>query len=225
MVTVLFRTLVIYLILSVVVRLMGKRQIGELEVSDLVTTLLVSEIASLPVTNPEIPIFYALVPIVTLLVLEVAASFLLIKFPVLKKLFSAQPTILLRRGKLQPQALSDNRISCEEMMEEIRQQGYYDLSEIDEAILESNGKLTIVPKSDNASPTLGDLGLKVPQAKLSHVVWNSGKPNLAGLALIGKSEKWLVEELKKKGYDAARLFCVTANADGKLFIVEERKKG
>ena len=224
MVTVLFRILVIYLVLSVVVRLMGKRQIGELEVSDLVTTLLISEIASLPVTNPEIPIFYALVPIVTLLVLEVAASFLLVKFPALKKLFSAQPTVLLRRGKLQQQALSDNRISCEEMMEEIRQQGYFDLAEIDEAILESNGKLTIVPKSDNASPTLRDLGLKVPQARLSHVVWNCGKPNRAGLELIGKSEKWLMEELKSKKVDVARLFCVTANADGKIFVVEEQKK-
>ena len=224
MVTVLFRILVIYLVLSVVVRLMGKRQIGELEVSDLVTTLLVSEIAALPVTNPEIPIFYALVPIVTLLVLEVTASFLLVKFPALKKLFSAQPTVLLRRGKLQERALSDNRISCEEMMEEIRQQGYFDLSEIDEAILEANGKMTIVPKPDHAAPTLGDLGLKVPQARLSHVVWNGGKPNRAGLALIGKNEKWLLEELKARNCDTARLFCVTANADGKIFAVEEQKK-
>ena len=99
MLTILLRTLIIYLTLVVTMRVMGKRQLGELEVSELVTTLLLSEVASLPITNQDIPLAFAIVPVLTLMSLEVLLSGLLLHVPVLKKALSVRPTILIRHGK------------------------------------------------------------------------------------------------------------------------------
>ena len=111
MLTILLRTLIIYLTLVVTMRVMGKRQLGELEVSELVTTLLLSEVASLPITNQDIPLAFAIVPVLTLMSLEVLLSGLLLHVPVLKKALSVRPTILIRHGKPDAAAMKKSRIS------------------------------------------------------------------------------------------------------------------
>ena len=116
MLTIFFRTLLIYIFLMLIMRLMGKRQIGELEVTDLVTTLLLSEIASLPITNQELPVSHAFIPMITLLALEVFSSYILVRSNRLKKILSARPTILINNGKLSPHALCEVRISIDELM-------------------------------------------------------------------------------------------------------------
>ena len=163
MITILFRTLIVYITLILIMRLMGKRQIGELEVTDLVTTLLISEIASLPITNHEIPVLAAVIPMITLLVLEVLSSWILVRFPRLRGLVSATPTVIIQHGRLNQTALRELRFSIEELMSEIRQQGLTELSQVECAILEKNGKLTILPKAQFASPTAELLKLKPPQ--------------------------------------------------------------
>ena len=110
MLTILLRTLIIYLTLVVTMRVMGKRQLGDLEVSELVTTLLLSEVASLPITNQDIPLAFAIVPVLTLMSLEVLLSGLLLHVPVLKKALSVRPTILIRHGK--PNRTDNSRLLC-----------------------------------------------------------------------------------------------------------------
>ena len=225
MITILFRTLVIYVALNAAVRLMGKRQIGELEVSDFVTTLLISEIASLPVTNQEIPVLYALLPIAVLLFLEVISSWLLLRFPNAKPWLSARPTVLIHKGVLQQKALDDNRVSVEELMGEIRQQGYANPSQVSEAILEKNGKLTVLPKAPFAAPTAEQLHLNVEQDDLMHVVFYGGKCNRDGLRIIGKDEQWFRTSLAERGADPRSLYCVTANESGELLLIPKQQKG
>lgn len=224
MLTIFVRTLLIYGSLLLTLRLMGKRQIGELEVTDLVTTLLISEIASLPITNQDIPVSYALIPIVTLLTLEIFFSVVLVRFPRLKGLVSAKPTVIIRHGVLCQRALSGLRISAEELMEEIRRQGYSDLSMISDAILEKNGKLTVIPKPQFAPPNLGQLGIRVPEDPLMHVVLSGGVYNDAGLRLIGFDRAWLDAQLARRGYTRDRLFCVTANEKGRLLLIPNTEK-
>ena len=219
MVTIFFRTLLIYLILIATVRLMGKRQIGELEVTDFVTTLILSEIASLPITDTNIPISHALIPMITLLFLEVASSIVLIRLPRLKTLVSARPTVVIREGSLDQVALRSIRISMEELMGEIRQQGYSSLEQINDAILEKNGKFTILPKPAYAQPTVKDLNLSQQDDPLMHVVFSDGKSNRTGLSIIQKDENWLVKNLKKQGYAPKDLFCVIANRRGELLAI------
>ena len=152
MVTVLFRTIFIYIMLIIAMRLMGKRQIGELEISDLITTFLISEIATLPITDPEIPFLHSIIPIIILLTLEVVISMLLAKVPILKSILSARPTTLIKDGAILQKAMRDARISFDELFSELRSQSIYDISEVKYAILEQNGKITVVQKARFRQP-------------------------------------------------------------------------
>ena len=221
MLTILIRTLIIYLVLIVIMRIMGKRQIGELELTDLVTTLFISEIASLPITSPDIPLSHAVVPMLVLLVLEILSSAILLYFPRLKNLVSARPTVIIHNGELRQSALRDLRLSLDELMSEVRQQGLTDLGQVEYAILEKNGNLTVIPKSAFAPPTAADLGVKPADAGLMHIVFSNGACSRVGLSLIGRDRAWLERELKKRKLDPATLFCVTANEGGELFWIKK----
>ncbi len=225
MLTILFRTLFIYAILIATMRLMGKRQIGELEVTDLVTTFLLSEIASLPIADPDIPLAFSVVPMVTLLSLEVLSSFILLRVPKVKNLLSASPTVLIDRGVLDQTALLETRVSLDELMSEVRGQGLTSLEQVECAILEKNGKLTVLPKPKYAPPNAGQLGLNLPGEPLMHIVYSGGRVNEAGLTLIGKDRVWLDRALLREKADRKRLFCVTANRAGDLYCIYRSKKG
>lgn len=224
MLTILYRTVLIYLVLYLIMRLMGKRQIGELEVTDLVTTLLLSEIASLPITNRELPVSHALIPMITLLFLEIFFSVVLIRFPKLKFLVSARPTVIIQNGVLDQPAIRSLRISLDELISEIRQQGFTDIGQVECAILEKNGNLTILPKPQFAPPTVGDLGLTPQSDALAHIVYSNDSMSKAGLALIDRDEAWLQKELKKRKIDLSRVFCITASEDGKFNVIYKQEK-
>ena len=225
MLIILIRTLIVYFSLILTMRLMGKRQIGELEVTDLVTTLLLSEIASLPITNREIPIAYAIIPMVTLLTLEICSSVILVRLPRLRSLVSSRPSVIIRNGILDQKVLSGLRISIDELMSEVRQQGLSDLAQVECAILEKNGKLTVLPKPAFSPPTAKDLGLNPPRDGLMHVVFRNGSISREGLELINKNRNWLEAELQKKNLHLDDLFCVMANEDGNLYWILREKEG
>lgn len=224
MLTLILRTLLIYVFLILTMRLMGKRQIGELEVTDLVTTLLLSEIASLPIANQDIPVSFALIPMVILLSLEVFSSYILLRAPRLKNILSAPPTVLIHNGTLIQRALYETRVTIDELMSEIRQQGLTDLSQVECAILEKNGKLMVLPRAAYAQPTSEQLGLDVSDEGLMHIVYSNGVYSDVGLSLIGRDRTWLKQEFKKKRLSPDGLFCVTANANGKIYWIEKEKK-
>lgn len=220
MTTILFRTVLIYIALITTMRLMGKRQIGELEVTDLVTTFLLSEIASLPITDRSIPVVYALIPMITLLTLEVLSSYILVRAPRLKSLLSARPTVLMCGGRLDPLALREARVTVEELMCEVRQQGLTSLEQVECVILEKNGKLTVLPHAKHAPPTADDLGVDVQDSPLMHIVYLGKSYSDAGLRLIGKDRAWLDSALEARGLPKARLYCVTANVAGTLYWID-----
>ena len=224
MVTIVFRALLIYLVLLFTMRLMGKRQIGELEVTELVTTLLISEIASIPVTNPDVPVLHAVIPIFLLLILEVLSSWLPLRLPFLKPVFSPAPTQLICNGKLCPRAMEESRISAEELMAEIRQRGYSDFSQIEEAILESNGKVTILPKPKFGTPNAAELGLSPQGEPLCHIVFCGGRVNEQGLKLVGKDAAWFRQELAHRKISPKALYCATANRAGELTLIEKEDR-
>ena len=221
MITILFRTLIVYFALIVTMRLMGKRQIGELEVTDLVTTLLLSEIASLPITNHEIPVSHAVRPMIVLLILELGSSLILVHFPRLRNLVSAKPTVIIHKGKLRPRALDSLRISVDELMSEVRQQGLTDLSQVETAILEKNGKLTVLPKALYQPPSAELLGLCPKNDPLMHVVWRNGAVSPTGLELIERDRAWLLAKIRKEKLDLKKILCIMANADGRMIWISK----
>ena len=223
MITLIFRTLLVYIFLILIMRLMGKRQIGELEVTDLVATLLLSEIASLPITDPNIPVLHALIPMIVLLSLEVFSSYILIRVPKLKNFLSASPTFLIKEGVLDQAALMASRLSIEELMSEIRQQGFCNLAYIWYAILEKDGQLTILPRARYAPPTQEQLNISSQEEDLMHVVYNGNTFNDKGLALIGKDRLWLKKQMERRGVSLADQFCVTANNHGEIYWIVKKK--
>ena len=223
MLALILRTLLIYVFLILTMRLMGKRQIGELEVTDLVTTFLLSEIASLPIANRDVPVSFALVPMVILLALEVFSSYILLRIPRLKSLLSAPPTVIIHNGRLIQKALYETRITIDELMSEIRQQNLTDLSQVECAILEKNGKLTVLPRAAYAPPSAQQLGLQVTDEPLMHIVYSNGVYSDTGLSLIGRDRTWLRKELKRRSLSLSQLFCVTANSAGKIYWIKKEK--
>ena len=224
MLTILFRTVLIYTLLVATMRLMGKRQLGELEVPELVTTLLVSEIASLPIVDKNIPLVYAIIPLITVLTLEVTLSMILIKFPALKNLASSRPTVLIRRGKLDQKEMQRIRISLDELISEVRQAGIPSLEDVDYAILEQNGKISVLPRKDAQPPTAKDLKLSPAENGIVHILIEDGRADKHNLKTMQLDDAWLSQTLKKKGLRAEQVFFLGRDDAGNLYWIKKEKK-
>ncbi len=142
-----FRTIIIYFLLTLALRIMGKRQVGELEISELVTTLLLSEIAALPIDDPDIPLLHAVVPILLIFSMEIIITHLKSRWNPLKRIFESKPTFLIKQGVLQQNELLQNRITFSEFISACRVQGVSDIFDVYYAILEQDGKLSVVERA------------------------------------------------------------------------------
>ena len=221
MLTIFIRTVIIYAILTALMRLMGKRQLGELDVGELVITILLSEIASLPITNPEKSMLHAIIPIITLALLEILTSFLILKIPLFKKILASKPSVIIAHGRLDIKAMRRVRISMEDLVSQIRQNGIFDIDEVDYAILEENGKMSIIPKAKNRQPDFEDLGMQTDNSGMMHIIVSDGIVNGHGLHLLNKDEKWLLSILKSKSIPIKKVFCMTSNDSGSIYIIKE----
>ena len=211
MLTVLVRTLIIYFSLILTMRFMGKRQLGELEISDLVTTLLLSEIASLPITNTDIPLSHALIPILTLTSLEVVLSGAVLKVPFLKRLFTIRPAILWQNGKPVTRTMREMRLSSEELLSQLRQKDVTDPGEIAYAILEPNGQISVVKCSSAQAATAADVGAEPRNRGMMHTLISDGVVNQKNLSLSGRSQAWLAEYLQTHGLRTEDVFLLLAD--------------
>ena len=221
MITIFLRTVLIYVILICCMRLMGKRQIGELEVSDLVTTLLLSEIATVPITESDFPIMHALIPIFTLVAFEVGSSFLLVRFPAIKSFVSARPTMLINRGKVDRKAMMKVRLSADELVSELRQQGVTDITEVQYAILEQNGNITVIQKAEYRNPTLKDLNIKVNEMGIQHIAVCEGKINKKTLERLDIYKEDIMRTLKDQKVALSDVYIMLIDDAGKVEIIKK----
>ena len=225
MIVIFVRTLLIYLMVTGAMRLMGKRQIGQLEVSELITTLLLSEIATLPIENPDVPLLHAVVPIVTLLTLEVCMALLLSRHPRLRRKIEAPPSMLIRDGKLDQGELVRNRLSIDELFAGLRQQGIGDPCEVAYAILEKNGQLSVIPKEQFRPATPSDLSLSVKREGMMHLLISDGAVNEYNMKLLGWDDARLAAHLKKKKIRQSDVLYLLCNDAGKTELLrKEREK-
>lgn len=218
MLIVFIRTILIYLLLLLAMRLMGKRQIGELEVTDLVITLLLSDIATHPIVDPENPLSHALIPIITLLATEVTLSLLLSRFPKLKNLGSARPNVLIRNGKINQTELDRLRISSDELISELRQKNVTSIDDVAYAILEQNGKISVIPKVDCQPPTREDLALQTAEHGIMHILISRGVINRYNLKLLGYNDIWLNKQLSRRHCRVKDVFLMTVDDTGEIYL-------
>jgi uncharacterized membrane protein YcaP (DUF421 family) len=206
-------------------RLLGKRQLGELEVSELITTILLSEIASMPITNQDIPILHAIIPLITIVTFEIAFSFLLSKFTFLKNVLSTPPSTLIYKGKIQQKELSRNRISPEELLSELRLKNISDPTQVEYAILEQNGMLSVFPKSEHQQPTLKQLGIQNVESGIAHIIISQGTWNEYNLKLLNKTKNEFNKYIRKKKISIKQIFLLTIDDnDKKTIIIKEEHK-
>ena len=149
MLTVFVRSIIIYILLALILRLMGKRQVGELEITELVAALLLSELAAMVIDDTEKPLLYSIIPILCILFIEVMISFAVLKISLFKKIFGAKPSILINRGKIDVKELARMRISLEELLGELRLQGVGCIDTVEYAIMEQNGQISVFVRDQN----------------------------------------------------------------------------
>ena len=224
MLTIFIRTVIIYFILTIIMRIMGKRQLGELDVGELVITIILSEIATNPITNPDRSLLEAVVPMATLASLEILTSALIIKAPIFKSILSSKPTVLVARGVIDFRQMKRVRISLEELVSQVRQNGIYDLNEVDYAILEENGKMSVIPKNANRQPDKSDMKVYCPDNGIMHLVISDGSVNSHGLSIVKKDRAWLERTLARLGIGIMDVFCMTVDDSGKIFIQKRDNK-
>ena len=198
------RTVILYIYLIFIMRVMGKRQLGQLEPVDFVVALMISELATLPMGDNRIPLIYAIVPITTLVFLQVMTSFLELKSEHIRSILNGQPSILIKDGLVNVEELKQLRYNLDDLLAELRQNGYFNLQEIHYAILETDGSLSIVPYTSYEPPTRQDLKIKVEDEPLPMPVILDGVINKSNLKSIGKDIYWLEKKLSRHNIKSHR---------------------
>lgn len=219
MVTVYLRTIFMFFFLVLALRVMGKRQVGELQISELIVTFMLSELAVNPISNRDLPILYAVMPVLLLLSLEGIVSFLMLKSNLLKRMLYGRPTVVIRFGKILYPALRKHRVELDELLSELRQKGIARIEDISYAILEENGKLSVFPRTDLSPLTPNHVSLPTAETGIAHALIIDGTILPQNLALSGKSEIWLARWLKKHKTAVSDVFLLTLDDGGKVFLM------
>ena len=223
MITAFSRTILLYLLIVVGMRLMGKRQIGELEPSELVLTMMISDLASVPMQDFGIPLLAGFIPILTLLALSLFLSQLSLHNLRFRRLMCGSPTILIRNGEIQQSAMRKNRLTLDELLEELREQGYSNLKDIKYAILENSGQLSVFPWTAQQPPTVEQLGLEIQDdVTLPVVLINDGRVLQKNLTACGRDARWLQKQLQAEKVSSPReVFLLTLDEQGSVFCVKK----
>lgn len=221
MTTAFFRTLILYFILMVGLRLMGKRQIGELEPSELVLTLIISDLAAVPMQDFGIPLANGVFPIVTLLCVSMLISFFSLKSIRFRGLVCGYPTVIIREGKIQQQNMARNRFTVDELMEQLRCQGYSDLSAVKYAVLETSGQVSVLPYTKDAPATPKTMAVDVrDDVTLPVLVINDGRVMSENLSASGYNDAWLEKQLKERKLTSPKqVFLMTVDESGSVACV------
>ncbi|MBK5241564.1 DUF421 domain-containing protein [Clostridium sp.] len=199
-------------------RLMGKKQIGELEPFELVIALMISELATFPMTDTRIPLLHSIIPIITLLFLQVGTSYIELKSEKARKILTGTPSILIRNGKIDISELRSQRFNINDLLEELRLKGYFNISDIQYAILETSGELSIMPVTQQNAVTKADLKMKTEQELLPIPLIMDGNINYKNLNLLGKDDTWLNSILKQNNISSAKdVFIGTLDSKNKFY--------
>ena len=219
MMTALCRTVILYFLIMLGLRLMGKRQIGELEPSELVLTMMISDLATVPMQDFGIPLLAGVIPILTLLSLSLLLSQLSLLSLRFREVMCGTPTVLIRSGKVQQDAMRENRYTLDELLEQLRGQGCASIEEVQYAVLENSGQLSVLPWARQKPPTAEELGLTPKESTLPTVLINDGRILRKNLRRCGRDEVWLQSVLKKERRTAGEVFLLTVDENGAVLCV------
>lgn len=212
------RTVILYSILILVIRLMGKRQLGEMEPMEFVVTMLLANLAAVPMQETGIPLLSGLVPILVVLSMELLLSVLVYHSVGARKLLCGKPVILMENGKLLQENLKKTRITPDELTEFLRMEGVVDLSSVKYAILETGGQVSVLPYAKYKPANAKAAGVKVEDTQLPVTIISDGQLLTENLPKLGKNRGWVTEVLTDYGCAVRDVYLLTAEPGGKLYF-------
>ena len=226
MFVVLIRTVVLYLFIIAGIRLLGKHQIGQLEPSELVLTLIIADLASVPMQDNGIPLLSGLIPIVVLLVMSTILSVLCTKSLRFRALLCGKPTIVVENGSVLQDQLKSSRLTIDELLEELRIQGYTDIRTIKFALLETNGQLSVLPYASEKPATAAQMGISTQETGLPIVLVSDGHLLEHNLKGRGYESVWLEKQLASHGLTAPQqAFLLTVDETGTTYCIPKKEAG
>lgn len=210
-ITIVVRTIIFYVLILVIFRLMGKREIGELSILDLVVFIMIGELAVVAIEKPDVHIFYAILPMVLLMLIQISLALLSLKSKKFRDMVDGQPSIIINRGKIDEQAMRKQRYNFDDLMTQLREKDIRSIADVEFAILESSGSLSVIEKlkSNKQKNKQGDITIPLIL---------DGEIEEENLKKINKTNLWLRQELKKKGYRDVKRISFCSYENGKFFI-------
>ena len=223
MMIILFRTFFMYALIIFSLKMMGKRQLGQMQISEFVTAMILSELASLPISDKNIPLIYCIIPLTVIISLEIIMSFISLKSTRVQSFLESRPSVIIDKGVLNQKVLSDTRITISELMVELRIAGLNSISEAEYVFLEPNGKFSVIPKTPYRQATVSDLRLNADENLPDITVISDGKILKSALSYLSKDEKWVYHSIHPHETSDILLFSCNV-ADKKTIILKEKKK-
>lgn len=220
----LIRTIILYILIIVSLRIMGKRQIGELQPTELVITILISNIASLPIEDPSVPLLIGIIPILTLVCFDVLISVLTLYSSKLRNLISGNPKLIIKNGIIDQKVVKELRFSTDDLLEQIRTKDVFNLEEIDYAIVETTGNISIYKKFEYQNVNTRMLNIKNSGETIPFVVISDGHIVTKNLSYCNMTVSKIKEEVAKQKLDTDNIYLMTANSNGDFIIIPKENK-
>ena len=217
------RSIVLYIIILIVMRLMGKREIGQLQPFELVVAILIADLASIPMADTGIPIQNGIIPILGLLVMDLIISMLNMKSIKAREIISGKPTILIYRGKINENALRRERFTVNELEERLRGNNVASLGDVEYAILETNGSLSVIPKPNKRNTIPEDFDIEPEYEGIPYDLVVDGVVMYQNLKELEKDYTWLVNEISKFGITPEQVLIATIDGKGQIFCQSKQK--
>lgn len=218
-----FRSIVLYILVLIVMRLMGKREIGQLQPFELAIAIMIADLASIPMTEIGIPIYYGIVPILGLLMMHMFISFLNMKSIKAREILCGRPSILIYRGKINEQELQKQRFTINELEERLRGNDVFNIGDVEYAILETSGQVTVIQKPGKRNVTPEDLNISPDYEGIPYDLVVDGKVMKENLKELGKNYKWLQNQTEKFNMKPEEALVVTLDAKGQIYCQKKEK--
>lgn len=218
-----FRSILLYIIVLLVMRMMGKREIGQLQPFELAISIMIADLATIPMTDTGIPITNGIVPIMGLLAMHVAISFINLKSLKAREIICGKPSILIYRGKIQENALKKERFTINELQERLRGENIVNIGDVEYAILETSGQVTVIQKPNKRNATPEDFGITPDYEGIPYDLIVDGKIMYHNLKAIQKDYNWLNNEIKKFNTSPENVLIATIDGKGQFFCQEKSK--
>lgn len=219
-----FRSIVLYIIVLIVMRLMGKREIGQLQPFELAISIMIADLASIPMTETGIPLSNGIIPILGLLVMHLIISMVNLKSNRAREIICGKPRILIYRGKIDEDALKKERFSINELQEKLRSNNIMNLGDVEYAILETSGEVTVVQKPNKRTTTPEDFGIMPEYEGLSYDLIVDGKTMTDNLQKIGKNHEWLRKQVEKFNCKPEEVLIATIDGKSQFFCQKRKSK-